>query len=129
MTVKRIINGENIEFKLTDEELLDAYLEREHEDDMETVSCLLDEDIPEPVLSAFANYCREQLNDSMEYTDCKTTIFADALYEARNKVEGVAETQLWLIEQKIKNRTPLTVEDYQTYNYICKTKEVMKDED
>lgn len=128
MTVKRIINGENIEFKLTDEELLDAYFEREHEDDMETVSCILDEDIPEPVLSVYATYCRKQLNDSMEYADCKTTTFADALYEARNKVEGVAETQLWLIEQKIKNRIPLTVEDYQTYNYICKTKEVMKDD-
>ena len=129
MTVKRIINGENIEFKLTDEELLDAYVEMEHEDDMRTVSYLLDEDVPESMLSAFASYCREQLNDSMEYADCKTTIFADALYEARNKVEGVAETQLWRIEQKIKGRIPLTVEDYQTYNYICKTKEVMKDDD
>ena len=129
MTIKREVNGEMLEFELVDEELLAAYLEREHEDDMETVSYLLDEDVPEPMLSAFASYCREQLNDSMEYADCKTTIFADALYEARNKVEGVAETQLWRIEQKIKSRTPLTVEDYQTYNYICKTNEVMKDED
>lgn len=128
MTIKRIINGENIEFKLTDEELLDAYFEREHEDDMETVSCLLDEDVPESILSAFASYCREQLNDSMEYADCKTTTFADALHEARNKVDGVTETELWWIEQKIKSRTPLTVEDYQTYNYICKMKEAMKDD-
>ena len=72
MTIKREVNGEMMEFKLTDNELSEAFLEWEHVGDMQDVrSFHEDEDLemPDGVVSEIAETARDMLNNSDAYMD------------------------------------------------------------
>lgn len=65
MTIKREVNGQMMEFELTERELRDAYFEQEHNFDMEDVRNF-DVPCPEEYVSKVASLARNY----MDTNDC-----------------------------------------------------------
>lgn len=90
MTIKRLINGKEIEIKLTEHEMWDAYREQEHEFDMEDVRSTLkdidDDEIPETLtdeqIDDAACWAREWLDDNDHISELRWDIIHDAIKEA-----------------------------------------------
>lgn len=75
MTIKRVVNGVEMEFKLTPDELYDAYCEQEHNGDIA---------ICESYFHAIY-YCEEWYKNLNKETE--NNIIEDAAYEFRKNIE------------------------------------------
>ena len=78
MTIKRIVNGETLKFELTEDELLEAYLEKQHRYDVDVVKDKFQyyEDNPDEFFEAYGT----------SYTVLSGRIDAIA-YEMRRNIE------------------------------------------
>lgn len=65
MKIKREVNGQMMEFELTDNEMSAAFIEWEHTCDMQDIrSFYEDEEMPNSVVSEIADVARDMMNDS-----------------------------------------------------------------
>lgn len=72
MKIKREVNGQMMEFELTDNEMGAAYAEWEHIGDMQDVRRFHEDedlDMPESVVSEIAETARDMMNNSDAYMD------------------------------------------------------------
>lgn len=125
MTINREVNGQTMKFELTDWEILDAYLAKEHEFDMATIEHMLEKPVPKSLLSRMATFCRNYIDSTSEALD---RAVADAFEEALEEAQNAFHRGAWMteIQTKVARGLPLTKEDYELYNALCEMKEVVE---
>ena len=121
MKIMREVNGSVLEFELDDYELLDAYLEKQHDYDKLRVSDLLysTAQLPEAVLSLYATKCREMVEDDARFQDTVVNAWASALGDITGPGDRWMETKMQELHLKIHDHEPWTNDDYELYNYLC----------
>ena len=84
MTIKRTINGVEMEFELTSMELHEAYFEQEHYYDMEDVKSALEEadrEFTEDQISEAAYLARKWMDGNDVIADCRWNCIDEAIEE------------------------------------------------
>ena len=89
MKIEREVNGQKLEFELTNRELFHAYCEQEHIWDMADIDAHLDDDDElRSDMDGLAYFVREWLNDSDYLNDAKYDQIGYAIDEWRNDHEN-----------------------------------------
>lgn len=99
MKIKREINGQMMEFELTEQELWDAHFEQQHNNDMENVTDALDDMIDErelmelcerrsvsipDLVSEVVRKSREKQDSNATISECLWECIYDAIEEVVN---------------------------------------------
>lgn len=101
MTIKRVINGAEVEIELTTKELRDAYNEQEYLWDVDICSIYFDE------LSAY-----EDLDDKVD-DETRTNIIEDAAIEYRRNVDKYDMQHEYAISYAFNEVIPNYIDDYE----------------
>ena len=100
MTIKRVINGSEVEIELTANELRDAYSEQEHLWDIDICSTYFDE------LLAY-----EDWDDKVD-DETRTNIIEDAAIEYRRNINKYGMTHEYAISYAFNDVIPNYIDNY-----------------
>lgn len=84
MTIKRTINGVEMEFELTERELYDAFFEKQHYFDVEDVKCGCEEtghELDEDQIDEAAHLARKWMDNNDVISDCRWNCIDEAIEE------------------------------------------------